>query len=119
MMGSAAIFGLVGLYLLFSAVASLLGGGLGGGGWLGGIGVAGNFAWALVNFGIAGFIMYGAMQMMKLQNYNLVLAAAVVSALPCTYCCCLANLALGIWAIVILMKPEVKAAFTGGGKPIV
>ena len=67
----------------------------------------------LLHFLFAGVIFYGASQMKSLKNYNLAMAASVVAMLPCGYCCCV-GLAVGIWSLVILMKPEVKAAFTAG-----
>lgn len=115
MMVGALFFVLYGLYLLG---ASLLGVGFDfmqqGGNWLSWLGTAGNVVWAILNLGLGGLIVYGAMEMLKLRNYNMAIAAAVVSLLPCTYCCCFINLAMGIWALVVLMKPEVKAAFNKG-----
>ncbi len=35
-------------------------------------------------------------------------AAAMI---PCVSPCCLLGLPLGIWALIVLVKPEVKAAF--------
>jgi hypothetical protein len=32
--------------------------------------------------------------------------------IPCISPCCLLGLPIGIWALVVLLKPEVKAAFT-------
>jgi hypothetical protein len=51
--------------------------------------------------------------MLKLQNHSLAMAASVIAAipLPCVSPCCLIGLPIGIWAIVVLMKPEVKSAF--------
>jgi hypothetical protein len=31
--------------------------------------------------------------------------------IPCTGPCCIVSLPLGIWALVVLMSPDVKAAF--------
>jgi hypothetical protein len=54
----------------------------------------------------------GGFKMKNLQSYGLSMAAAIIVALPCTnYWCCLIGLPIGIWALVVLMKPEVKAAF--------
>ena len=61
---------------------------------------------------LCGVIILGGMKMQKLQSYNLAMAAAVVALLPCSCPCCLIGIPLGIWALVVLMKPEVKAAFT-------
>jgi len=49
--------------------------------------------------------------MMKLNNYGLCIAASIAALVPClTPCCCL-GLPAGVWALVVLCKPEVKAAF--------
>jgi hypothetical protein len=32
--------------------------------------------------------------------------------LPCGSCCCIITMPIGIWALVTLMKPEIKNAFT-------
>jgi hypothetical protein len=38
--------------------------------------------------------------------------ASVAAMLPCTVsCCCILGLPVGIWSLVVLMKPEVKQAF--------
>jgi len=58
------------------------------------------------------FVIYGAMQMKVLRNWNLSLAASILAMLPCS-CCCLLGLPAGIWALIVLMKPEVKGAFVG------
>ncbi|HVX85494.1 MAG TPA: hypothetical protein VH253_11990 [Phycisphaerae bacterium] len=55
-------------------------------------------------------IAFGGFKMRNLQNYGLAMTAAVLALLPCSSCCCI-TLPFGIWAIVVLMKPEVKAAF--------
>jgi hypothetical protein len=60
----------------------------------------------------SGIIIFGGVKMKNLQSYGLAMAAAVMAMLPCTTgWCCLLGLPLGIWAVVVLMKPEVKAAF--------
>jgi len=61
---------------------------------------------ALVN----GFVLFGAIKMLRLQNFGLVMAAVIVAMLPCQ-CCCLLGLPLGIWALMVLKKPEVKSHF--------
>ena len=37
--------------------------------------------------------------------------ATIIAMVPCISPCCLVGLPIGIWALVVLMKPEVKAAF--------
>jgi len=66
-----------------------------------------------VTFGILalnGFVLFGAIKMLRLQSYGLAVAAAIVAMLPCQ-CCCVLGLPFGIWALVVLNKPEVKSQF--------
>ena len=55
-------------------------------------------------------ILIGAIRMKRLQSYGLAMAASILSILFQCGCCC-AGLGAGIWALVILSKPEVKAMF--------
>jgi hypothetical protein len=72
-----------------------------------------NIALTLVGVAGAAFVIYAAMQMMKLQSRTLAIVASVLVMIPCfTSCCCLVGIPVGIWSIVVLMKPDVKAAFT-------
>ena len=56
-------------------------------------------------------ILLGAMKMKKLESYGLAMAASIIAMIPCVSPCCLLGLPIGIWALVVLMKPEVKSAF--------
>jgi hypothetical protein len=49
--------------------------------------------------------------MKKLESYGLAMAASIIAMIPCVSPCCLLGLPIGIWALVVLMKPEVKSAF--------
>jgi hypothetical protein len=60
---------------------------------------------------IGGFIIYAAMQMKELRGYPLAMAASIVSMVPCLSPCCCIGLPIGIWCLVVLLRPEVKAAF--------
>ena len=66
---------------------------------------------AVLGLAAGAFIIYGALQMQRLVNYPMALAASVVAMVPCLSPCCCLGLPVGIWALVVLMKPEVKAAF--------
>jgi len=57
-----------------------------------------------------GFVLFGAIQLLRLQNHTVATIASVVAMLPCQ-CCCLFGLPFGIWALVVLNKPEVKSQF--------
>ena len=61
---------------------------------------------------IVGIVIFvGALKMQKLQSYGFAMTAAVIAMIPCISPCCLLGLPIGIWALVVLMKPEVKSAF--------
>jgi len=66
---------------------------------------------AFIGLAIGAFVLFGAMQMLKLKGYGLAITTCVVAMLPCS-CCCIVGLVFGIWGLVILLKPEVKAAFS-------
>ncbi|HEY4329919.1 MAG TPA: hypothetical protein VGN88_09295 [Phycisphaerae bacterium] len=112
--------GLYLLWIVYLILSTLLGFAIGGRQNMGGMAFSGiglviNI---IISLALSGTVIYGAMQMKNLKNYNMAMAAAIVAMLPCSYCCCL-GLGAGIWSLVVLMKPEVKAAFnqsagTGG-----
>ena len=60
---------------------------------------------------ISSFCLFGAISMMNLRNHTVCIVAAVVTILPCSGCCCGLGLAAGIWALIVLLKPEVREAF--------
>ena len=58
------------------------------------------------------FVIIGGARMMKLQSYGICLAAAIISVIPCIGPCCgIVGIPLGIWALVILNRSEVKQQF--------
>ena len=54
---------------------------------------------------LAGFAMRG------LGSYGLSVTGAVVSIIPILTGCCCTGFPFGVWALVVLMRPEVKAGF--------
>lgn len=68
---------------------------------------------ALISLGISGFIIWAALQMKDLRNWTLAVTASILAMIPCIGPCCLIGVPIGIWSLVVLMKPEVKAVFTG------
>lgn len=52
----------------------------------------------------------GAMKMKKLQSRGLAMAGAIIAIIPCLSCC-MYGVPVGIWALVVLMAADVKAAF--------
>ena len=73
----------------------------------GGVGIA----MGLIGIGVGVVILMGALKMKKLESHGFSMAAAILAALPCISPCCLIGLPIGIWAVVVLNKPEVKSAF--------
>lgn len=74
---------------------------------MGPLGIASN----LVNIVIGVLILVGGLKMRKLESYGLAMTAAILSIIPCTTSCCLVGIPIGVWAVVVLMRPEVKSSF--------
>jgi hypothetical protein len=64
----------------------------------------------LFQIALNGVVLFGALKMKNLENFGLSMAAAIIACIPCCSCCCL-GIPVGIWALVVLNKPEVKSAF--------
>jgi hypothetical protein len=75
----------------------------------GGLGIVQNIIGGIVGV----IVLLGAAKMQKLQNYQFALTASIVAMVPCISPCCIFGLPFGIWALVVLNKPEVKSQFGG------
>ncbi len=75
--------------------------------WEGAAGIASSF----IGIVVAVFIIYAALKMKELSQYGLCMAASILAMIPCISPCCIIGLPIGIWCLVVLTKPEVKAAF--------
>jgi hypothetical protein len=64
-----------------------------------------------VLIGMGLLITIGAIQMLRRRAWGMALTGSIVALLPCSPCCILA-LPLGIWSLVVLNRPEVKAMFS-------
>ncbi len=71
------------------------------------LGVATNF----VTLAVSGLIFWGAWKMKQLENHGLAVLASIVAMLPCISPCCVLGLPFGIWALVVLFRPDVKSSF--------
>ena len=60
---------------------------------------------------LGGFIIYGLIQMKNLRKRTLAMTARILNMIPFFGTCCLLGLPCGIWALTVMGKPEVKAAF--------
>ncbi len=56
-------------------------------------------------------ILFGGISMLKYQRWGLALAGSILAMLCGNPCCCPIGLVAGIWALVVLVKPEVKSSF--------
>jgi hypothetical protein len=66
---------------------------------------------SIIGILMSGVILFGGIKMKKLESYSLAMAASILAMIPCFSPCCLLGLPIGIWAVVVLAKPEVKSAF--------
>ena len=60
---------------------------------------------------VAVFIIYAALKMKELKQWNLAVEASVLAMIPWISPCCIIGLPIGIWSLVVLMRPDVKAAY--------
>jgi hypothetical protein len=75
--------------------------------------------WQFVLFGVlnlAGTILpiLGGIRMRSLRSYGLCVTGAIIAAIPCVSlasCPCFLGAIFGIWALVVLLNPDVKNAF--------
>ncbi|WP_442505534.1 hypothetical protein SH528x_004325 [Novipirellula sp. SH528] len=66
---------------------------------------------ACVIIAINSLILFSAIKMKGLKNYSLALTGAILAVIPCISPCYFLGIPFGIWALVVLMRPEVKQAF--------
>lgn len=69
--------------------------------------------WATVDFFASLLIILGSIRMMALKSYGFAVFTSVLAAIPIVSCssCCLIGEVAGIWALVVLLNNEVRAAF--------
>jgi hypothetical protein len=56
-------------------------------------------------------VLVGGLKMRKCESYGLCVASSILAMIPCLSICCVIGLPAGIWALVVISKAEVKAAF--------
>jgi hypothetical protein len=62
------------------------------------------------------FSIYGALQMMNARKYGFAIASAIITIL--SGCVVVIGFPIGIWALIVLLKPEIKSAFAGNDSAI-
>jgi hypothetical protein len=71
---------------------------------------------SVIGLVMSAVMVYGGMQMRKLQSWGVCMAGTICAMLPCTSCCIL-GLPIGIWVIMVLIDGDVKRAFETGYSP--
>jgi hypothetical protein len=117
------ITGVIGiLFAILGLLMNLLGFGMAGLQDLGGD--YGSQYWTMLSGGVGilsavialaawGFVIWAAMKMKVLEQWTAAVVASIVAMIPCFCPTCIIGIPIGIWALVVLLKPEVKAAFKG------
>jgi hypothetical protein len=67
---------------------------------------------SLFALAISVLVLIGATKMQSLRSLEFAFAAAILAMIPCLTPCCVLGLPFGIWALVVLKKPEVKSQFS-------
>jgi hypothetical protein len=65
----------------------------------------------IIPLAIGLFVLFGALKMQQLRSRGLAMTATIVAMIPCFSPCCLLGLPFGIWALIVLSKPEVQSQF--------
>lgn len=73
------------------------------------------FALSVLIYGILAIcalgVVVGAWQMLRLRNYGLAVIGSILAAFNIAACCCVLGLPVGIWSLIVLLRPEVRSAF--------
>lgn len=65
----------------------------------------------IVNVICSFLVIFGGVRMLQLSGPAFPTISAVLSMIPCTVsCCCLLGLPAGIWALVVLSRPDIRVA---------
>lgn len=76
------------------------------------IGTFGVYGVALISLIVAPFMVYGAVQMLGGKRYKFAKTSAILAIIPFISCCFIIGIPFGIWALMVLSKPEVRAFFS-------
>lgn len=66
---------------------------------------------SLISIIVAPVIIYGGIQMLKARRYSIAQLAAILALIPLSSVCCIPGIPIGIWALIVLRNPEVRAVF--------
>jgi hypothetical protein len=65
----------------------------------------------LISLAASPIIIFGGIQMLGARRYSIALLAAVLALIPLSSVCCIPGIPIGIWALIVLRHPEVRASF--------
>ncbi len=57
-------------------------------------------------------ILWAGINMLRRKGRGIVLTGAIIATIPLLSSCCLLGMPFGIWALVLLMRPESKSLFS-------
>ncbi len=81
--------------------------------------IGGSYGLIALLFLVLGAVtLYGAIQMLRLRRHAFALTACIIGIIPCQGCCSITGLPFGIWGLVVLLDPKVKAVFGRGGRSL-
>lgn len=67
---------------------------------------------SLIGILLGAVTVWAGLQMRQLKYYGLAMTMLIINMIPCcNSCCCLVGLPVGIWGLMVMMKPDVKSAF--------
>lgn len=66
---------------------------------------------SLISIVASPIIIFGGVQMLRARRYSIALWAAILALIPLTSVCCIPGIPIGIWALIVLRHPEVRAGF--------
>jgi len=61
---------------------------------------------------VSALVLVGAIKMLELRGYKFAVTASILAMIPCFTPCCCIGLPFGIWALIVLNRPEVKSQFS-------
>ena len=65
----------------------------------------------VIHFTTFSLIIFASVKMRRLESWGLSTTAAILTVIPCTSSCCLIGIPIGVFALMVVFDPNVKAAF--------
>ncbi|MEQ8789287.1 MAG: hypothetical protein RIC55_23540 [Pirellulaceae bacterium] len=70
-----------------------------------------NLVGIMLQAGVNSCVLYGSLGMVQRRNYGVAVTASVLAVIPCFSPCFFLGIPLGLWALFLLFRPEVKYGF--------